>query len=189
MTDQKNLKIIAFVGLAGSGKSSAVEYLTEKGYPKIYFGGIVYGEMKKAGIEITPTSQQIFREELRVREGNDVLARRAIDNITDLRDAGQRHIILDGLYSWSEYKALKHAFPGELTVVAITAPKRIRHRRLANRPDRPFNDEEANTRDWTEIENLEKGGPIAIADYYIDNSHSLENLYEQIDSILHSIEF
>ena len=35
---QPHARIIALVGLAGSGKSSAVEYLTEKGFPKVYFG-------------------------------------------------------------------------------------------------------------------------------------------------------
>jgi dephospho-CoA kinase len=35
MTEHENLKIIALVGLAGSGKSTAVEYFTEKGYPKV----------------------------------------------------------------------------------------------------------------------------------------------------------
>ena len=39
---QRDVKLIAFVGLAGAGKSSAVEYVAEKGYPKIYFGGIIY---------------------------------------------------------------------------------------------------------------------------------------------------
>ena len=53
MTERPNVKIVAFVGLAGSGKSSAVEYLTEKGYPKVYFGGVIYKAMAEEGIEVT----------------------------------------------------------------------------------------------------------------------------------------
>jgi len=34
-----SVKIIALVGLAGSGKSTVTTYLKEKGYPSVYFGG------------------------------------------------------------------------------------------------------------------------------------------------------
>ena len=101
----------------------------------------------------------------------------------------QRRLVFDGLYTWTEYKALKHEFPGELTVVAVVAPKHIRHHRLTQRPIRPLTIEEANHRDWAEIENIEKGGPIAIADYYIDNSGDRNTLHREIDDILKRVEF
>lgn len=183
------VKIVAFVGLAGSGKSSAVDYLTEKGYPKIYFGGILYKAMEEAGIEITWESQQTFREEIREREGKDFIVKRAIKEARGLIDAGQKHIILDGLYTWSEYKILKHEFPGEITVIAIVTPKHLRKQRMANRPERPMTSEEVDQRDWAEIENIEKGGPIAIADHFIHNEGSLEKLHAEIDKVLDHIHF
>ena len=96
---------------------------------------------------------------------------------------------MDGLYTWTEYRILKREFPGEMIVIAVVAPKKLRHRRLAIRPERPFTQEEADKRDWAEIENLEKGGPIAIADHYVMNDSDLENLHKQIDVILEEIEF
>ena len=188
ITNQKT-KIIAFVGLSGAGKSEATDYIIEKGYPKVYFGGIIYKAMEEAGIEITPESQQKFREEIREREGKDFVVKRAIDQARKLIESGQNHIILDGLYTWTEYRILKREFPGEMIVVAVVAPKKLRHKRLAVRPERPFTQDEADKRDWTEIENLEKGGPIAIADHYIMNDGDLENLHKQIDAILEEIEF
>ena len=183
------VKIVAFVGLAGSGKSSAVDYLTEKGYPKIYFGGIIYKAMEEAGVEITWESQQIFREEIREREGKDFIVKRAVKEARGLIDAGQKRIILDGLYTWSEYKILKHEFPGEITVIAIVTPKHLRKQRMANRPERPMTSEEVDQRDWAEIENIEKGGPIAIADHFIHNEGSLEKLHGEIDKVLDHIHF
>ena len=185
----QDVKIIAFVGLAGAGKSSAVEYVAEKGYPKVYFGGVIYQAMNEAGIEITPESQQIFREEIRAKEGKDFVVKRAIQQINDLIESGQKRILIDGLYTWTEYRALKHEFPGELSVAAIVAPRRLRHRRLASRPERPFTAKEANERDWSEIENLEKGGPIAIADYFIVNDGDLDELHTKIDTVLKDVEF
>ena len=191
MSERENVKIIAFVGLAGSGKSSAVEYLTEKGYPKIYFGGIMYNEMRKAGIQPGDWEpEQKFREELREKEGKGVIAKRAVEEAHDLMKAGQHRIIFDGLYSWSEYKVLKHAFPGdEMTILAIVTSKHLRKQRMAHRPERPMTSEEVDERDWTEIENLEKGGPIAIADYFIHNDGNLEKLYQQLDNVLAGIDF
>lgn len=189
MVLNKDIKIVAFVGLAGSGKSVAVDYITEKGYPKVYFGGIVLDAMTEAGIELTEENEKPFREELRVREGKDFIVKRIINQIHDLINAGQHRVIAESLYSWTEYKALKKEFPGEFYVVAAVAPKRLRHRRLQNRPIRPLTQAEADGRDWAEIENLEKGGPIAIADHFVINDDSLEHLHTQIDKALNDIEF
>lgn len=189
MSTKENVKILAFVGLAGSGKSSAVDYLTAQGYPKVYFGGVIYKAMKEAGIEITWDSQKKFREEIREREGKDFVVKRAIKEARDLITAGQRHIILDGLYSWSEYKILKHEFPGEMTVVAIVTPKHLRYKRMADRPERPMTEQEINERDWAEIENIEKGGPIAIADYFVINDGTLDKLHASLDAISAEIAF
>lgn len=189
MSQRENIKIIAFVGLAGSGKSSAVEYLTQKGYPKIYFGGIIYKAMAEAGIEVTWESQQTFREEIREKEGKDFVVKRAVKEARDLIAAGQHRIVLDGLYTWSEYRILKHEFPGEMTVVAIVTPKHLRKQRMASRPERPMTSEEVDERDWTEIENLEKGGPIAIADYFVHNDSDLDSLHTQVDSVLKDVGF
>lgn len=186
---QPYAKIIALVGLAGSGKSSAVEYLTEKGFPKIYFGGIIYKAMDEAGIEKTWDNQQQFREEIRRKEGKDFVIKRVIKNIHDLVNAGQNKIVLDGLYTWSEYKFLKHEFPGQVVVIAIVTPKYLRYQRMAKRIERPMQPHEVDQRDWSEIENLEKGGPIAIADYFIINDGSLEQLHQKIDAATHDAHF
>jgi len=189
MTVNKNNKIVAFVGLAGSGKTEACEYVVGKGYPKVNFGAVVLDAMTGSGIEHTEENEKKFREELRVKNGNDFIANKIIEQIHALFDAGQHRIVAESLYTWTEYKTMKKAFPGELTVVAMVAPKRLRHRRLLNRPVRPLSQPEADQRDWAEIENLEKGGPIAIADYYIANDNDMDYMYQQVDQILGEIEF
>ncbi|MDO4684809.1 MAG: AAA family ATPase [Candidatus Saccharibacteria bacterium] len=189
MSDAKNVKIIAFVGMPGAGKSSAVDYVTAKGYPKVYFGGVVLQALKDAGLEQTPANERMMREKLRQEEGPDVIVARIAQQLRNLIAAGQRRIIADGLYSWTEYKYLKHAFPGEMNLVAILAPRSLRHRRLSKRPVRPLQPQEALERDWAEIEKLEKGGPIAIADHYIINTGDLTHLYTQIDRELDSLAF
>lgn len=189
MIQTQNIKIVAFVGLPGAGKSSAVDYLTAKDFPRVYFGGVVLDAMTEAGLEHTQENEKPFREKIREEEGKDFVVNRIITQIHGLVRAGQKRIIADGLYSWTEYKTMKREFPGELITVAIVAPKNIRHRRLSQRPIRPLTSEEASKRDWAEIEGLEKGGPIAIADHYIINDGSLEKLHQDIDEYLEEIKF
>ncbi|MBQ1344303.1 AAA family ATPase [Candidatus Saccharibacteria bacterium] len=184
-----DVKIIAFVGMCGSGKSTAIEVLTKQNIPKVYFGGVILNAIKEAGLEITPENEKRFREELRQKEGKDFIVNRVVKDTKSLIEAGQKRVVLDGLYSWTEYKILRKEFQHELTVVAIIAPKLVRRKRLANRKERPFTMQESAERDKTEIENLEKGGPIAIADYYIDNSGTIEELQQNVKKLLEQIDF
>ena len=84
----KDLKIIAIVGMSGAGKSVAVDYITRRGVPKVHFGNMIYREMEKRGIPITPDSQREFREMIRATEGQDWVVRQAIAEINDLIAAG-----------------------------------------------------------------------------------------------------
>ncbi|MDB5166940.1 MAG: putative Dephospho-CoA kinaselike protein [Candidatus Saccharibacteria bacterium] len=189
MTHRENVKIIAFVGLTGSGKSAAVEYLTDKGYPKVYFGGVIYSAMEKAGIPIGEENEKTFRVEIREREGEDFIVREIIKQINELIDAGQKRIIADGIYSWDEYKAMKQEFHSELDVVAIITPKHLRYHRLLTRSERPQTEAISIERDHTEIETIDKGGPIAMADYFVINDGDKEKLHRNIDAIVSEIDF
>ena len=186
-----NVKIIAIVGMSGSGKSVLVDHLTDKGYPKVYFGGMIYKEMEKRGIARTEDgeSEKKFREQIREEEGKDWVVRQVIAETKDLITAGQKRIVLDGVYSWTEYCTLKHEFPKCLTFIAIVVDKQLRYDRVAKRPGRSFDATAIRERDRSEIENLEKGGPIAAADYYILNNGTIEDAESRLDDILKQIDF
>lgn len=92
------------------------------------------------------------------------------------------NVILDGLYSWDEYKILKEEFK-DLVVIAIVCDKKLRYDRISKRKERAFNKEEIIRRDVTEIENSAKGGPIAYADYYLLNNGSMEKYEEDLAKI------
>ena len=186
-----NVKIIAVVGMSGSGKSVVVDHLTDQGYPKVYFGGMIYKEMEKRGIERSEDgeSEKNFREMIRETEGKDWVVRQVIEETKDLINAGQKRIILDGVYSWTEYKTLKHEFPKCITFLAVVVDKKISYARVAKRPDRSFDAKAIRERDRSEIENLEKGGPIVAADYYVLNNGTIEDATKRVDEILKEIDF
>ena len=87
-----------------------------------------------------------------------------------------------------DIRSLKELYPENFIVVAIHSDKALRYERLAQRKFRPLTKTEVDRRDYTEIENIEKGGPIAIADYHILNNGDVsilrQNLLELMDKIL-----
>ena len=127
--------------------------------------------------------EKTVREDLRAKE-KGAIANRIIAQIDELVAKEQRIIVADGLYSWNEYKMFKERFGDNAIIIAIAAPRKIRHERLAHRPIRPFTDAEVTAREYAEIENIEKGGPIANADYTLVNTTAPEDLLKQLDEIL-----
>ena len=47
--------------------------------------------------------------------------------------------------------------------------------------------EQAKSRDYAEIENIEKGGPIAMADYTLINIDTTKSLIEKVEKVLGEI--
>lgn len=179
-------KLIALVGMSGSGKSVVTDYLEENGWTKLYFGGITYKLMKEAGIERTEDgkSEKEFREKLRKEHGPECYAKFLEKDIKEELEKG--NVVLDGLYSWYEYKYLIERFK-DLKLICVIADKNLRYERVAARPDRPFDREAIEYRDISEIENLYKGGPIAFADYFILNNGSKEEEINRLKEILEEV--
>jgi len=185
MTTPIQTRTLALVGMAGAGKTLCAEHLQERGYYQFRFGSIVTDEVERRGLKINPVNERDIRLEFRENEGMDVMAKRALPL---LRTALETHqtIIIDGLYSFSEYRTLTQEFP-DMVVVAITAPRHLRYERLSKRTFRPLTPEEARKRDWQEIETMEKGGPIAIADYTLINDGTSEELLAKLDALLEEL--
>ncbi len=188
-------KFIAIVGMCGSGKSVLADALVEHGYGFRRFGQITLDEVKKRGLEPTEEIEREIREGFRAEHGMAAFAKLNIPYFDEL--LGKGHTVGDGLYSWDEYKVLREKYGTDMIVVAIYAPPETRYDRIGARasgsddPDlrnRGFSRDEAKSRDYAEIENSDKGGPIAMADYTVDNSGTLEEYRDQIKTFIEKLE-
>lgn len=179
-------KVVAIVGMCGSGKSVATDILEKEfGYKKVYFGGVTMDKLKEANLEITPENEKNMRESLRKELGMGAFAKILLPKIKEL--ASDFAVVLDGLYSWDEYKILKEVLGDKLVMIAIVTDKHIRYQRLLEREFRGLDNEQAKLRDIAEIENSAKGGPISYADYYILNNGTIEEYRCQLLDIINNL--
>lgn len=186
MTITETPRALALVGMPGAGKTLCAHHLQSRGFFQYRFGSIVVDEVVRRGQAINPENERVVREEFRVNEGMAAIALRALPHLKTAL-ASHTSIIIDGLYSFSEYKILSPELGASMVVVAIVSPRGLRYKRLAERIERPLTAQEAETRDFQEIERLEKGGPIAIADYTLLNNGEPEDLLALLDKLVEQL--
>ncbi len=176
------MKMVSIVGMAGAGKSEVARVFEENGFIRIRFGDVTDEEIKKRGLELNEENERYIRELLRQQHGVSAYARLNLPRI----DEASKHsdVVIDGLYSWEEYTFLKTYYGEDFYVVAVWASPRTRYARLSSRLNRCLTREEAASRDGAEIENINKGGPIAMADFTIINESSLEELRKETERII-----
>ena len=175
-------KIIAVIGMCGSGKTEAVKFFEKNGYKKVYFGEVVMDELKKLKLDVNETNERNIRENLRKEFGMGAMAVKSIDKIEKYFTVS--NVVIESLYSWEEFVIIKNKFGDNFKLLCIYTTKALRYRRLRERPLRPLSRLQAESRDNSEIENLNKGGPIAFADYTVLNDGTIEELKKKLKKFL-----
>jgi dephospho-CoA kinase len=187
-------KIVCITGLCGAGKSVVSDFFVKNEYQYVRFGQLTLDEVKRRGLEVNEANERVVREEFRAKYGMAAYAILNLPKFDELIKKG--NVIADGLYSFEEYKVLKEHFGESVIVIAVWAPPELRYDRISTRisgkndkdsRNRPFTREEAKSRDYAEIEKLNKGGTIAMAEYTIINHKDLKFLEEQINEIYEKI--
>lgn len=179
-------KIIAFVGMPGSGKGTCTDYLAETHhYPVVHFGNMLYEEVQRRGLN-NNEDENFVRTDMREKEGPAVFAKHAARKADEYFADGAKVVVFDGLYSWGEYKFLSEQYGDDLVTVAIAAPKALRRQRVLDRKDshRKYTLEQLIAREIAELETIDKGAPIAYADYTIVNNQDKQHLLDELEAIL-----
>jgi hypothetical protein len=197
--------IIAFVGLAFTGKSTSEllteEILDEKGvsWEKVYFGGHVVDEVKRRddaqewAPELRSYTQQqkerYIRELMREEHGLGAMAKLSTPQIDAAIGSGKA-VLIDDLYSEEEREILVAKYGlNRLQLVALTADWEVRVRRAEHRPQRSLNEKELFERDEAEIRNLHKAPPIARAHVTIlNNANELEDKDAALETLRRELE-
>ena len=176
------MKVIAFVGMPGAGKTEASNVAREMQIPVVVMGDVLREEVKNRGLEPTDKNIGAVANQLRKDEGMDAIAKRCIPMITAIRSGV---VVVDGIRGIAEVEAFKKAFDDNFTLVKIDAPFELRLDRLSmrGRSDDMSSAEGLHQRDEREL-SWGMGKAIDSATMSVVNLDPIERFKDEVRSIL-----
>ena len=180
------MKIIAFVGLPLSGKSTASSVAREMGIPVVVMGDVVREEVRRRGLELTDENAGRVANELREKEGMDAIAKRCIPKVME---AGKEKgvVVIDGVRGIAEVERFKKSFGDDFVLIAIESPLELRFERARKRKredDRGMESiEDLRRRDereisWGMLEAMQR------ANLTVENVSDIEDFRDKIREVL-----
>ncbi len=175
------MRILAIIGLPGSGKTLAAEFLEELGFKRFNLGDITREELKKQNLESTEANEKTIRDKLRKDEGMDAFAKRIAKKV---ETSSPKNIVLEDIISYEEVQYLKEKFKDKIRFVSIEAKENVRLNRLASRKVRPLTKEEVIQRDDHQLNSLNMKKSIESADYHLENNATIAAIKNDIINLL-----
>lgn len=176
--------LIGLTGTNGAGKTSAADYLKERGLLYLSLSDEIRLELAER--KESPTRENLTRvgNELRARHGAAVLARRVMARLSPGKD-----YVIDSIRNPSEVAALRE-LPG-FRLVHFDAPREERYRRAVERRDErtPLSFEEFAEQEDREMESHDPTAQqlratFGLADETLRNAGSLDELKQQLDQLI-----
>ena len=118
--------ILGLVGNYCSGKDTIAEILVEMNFYHISFSDLIREELKRRKKEVTRDNLINLGNELREKEGRDVLAKKALEQVKD----GENYVFTS-VRNPGEVELLKKR--NDFLLVNVTAPDKVRLQRLISR--------------------------------------------------------
>ncbi len=184
MINMENKKLIAIVGMPGSGKSLVSKAAINLNLPVYSCGDVIREEAIKKGLSLTHENLSKIMIEIREKNGAAAVVKKLIPKIMmDNKEVA----VVEGVRSRAEVEELKKHFKN-VKILAIHASPKVRFERLKmrSREDDPKTYEEFSSRDEKELK-LGIGEVIALADKMIINEDLIENFFLKALNILKEI--
>ena len=176
--------IIGLTGKNGSGKSVVAEYLQGRGYHYYSLSDVLREEAKKQGQEATRENMIALGNQLRDEGGPGVLAERVLDWLDP-----EKNYVIDSIRHPLEVKTLRRR--KDFILTHIRASQEIRFERMQERarPGDPttleaFQEIEAKEASSAKETDQQLDAAIESADATLDNQDTLEQLHEQVKSLI-----
>ena len=178
--------IIGLTGPLASGKDVAKKYIDRKYSASTYkFSTVLRDILDRLHLPITRNNMQDLSLDLRNRFGSDILAKVIT---ADAKNNANDIVIVDGVRRLDDIKHLRNL--PEFNLISIDANEKVRYDRMKlrneNKGDNVKTFEEF-LEDCRKEAELEIPTVMAQASYYLNNSGTLKDLYEQIDKIIEEI--
>lgn len=190
-----DMNIIGIVGPLACGKGVIAEYLIKKyKYTSFSLSTLVHAEVKKRGFtSVTRTILQDVGDDMRVKEGDGVLAKRAIKQLIKNNNQltqGKNKIIIEGIRNPGEVEYLR-SIPG-FFLIAVDAKREVRFQRVLKR-GKPWDPQDWKTfltvdmrdskgADKTNGQQVRKC--MSMADINLQNDTDPTHIYEMLEQAL-----
>jgi dephospho-CoA kinase len=163
--------VIGFCGLPGSGKSTALEAVSDLGVI-ITMGDVIRNEAISRNLIPNDVNLGKVAKELRLLGGDEIIAERTTDLI---KNQNSEIIFVDGVRSLPELSVFKKNW--NFPLIAIVTKKKKRYKRILirARSDDSKGEEMIRDRDQREID-FGLNEVIKAADLHISNNTSIEDL-------------
>lgn len=183
------MRVVAFTGLPGSGKSEAVAQARKQAIPVVRMGDFVLQEVRARGLPEQEEHVGPVATGMREQEGDDVWAKRTVHAIRDKQLPGLSDdtslVVVDGVRSPAEVARFRSELGDDFILVAIVVSDEIRHARILKRGRSDDTDEldivvarDQRERSW----GLDK--VIQQAEHKIHNEESLDRMRQEVNALL-----
>jgi len=175
------MRVFAFTGMPGAGKSVAVEVAKKQNIPVLRMGDFIWEEVRRRGLPIDSGSVAEVAMQMRTDFGPGVWAEKTVDRLKSLHtNVG----VIDGVRSEAELEVFRHRLGDDFTLIAVHASRPTRFQRLLSRGrDDDIKDEgQFIARDEREL-GWGLGRVIALADVMLVNEDSMPDLGEQVERV------
>lgn len=174
------MKILAIVGLPGSGKTTAIEAIKDLGIV-VSMGDVIRNEAKNRNLEPSGNNIGKIAKELREKGGPAIIAEMCVDTIKNLKN--DNVIFVDGIRSLSEVNIFRRFWKFPIIAILVDEKKRFNRLFERGRSDDPKSLEVLKDRDKREIEfGLDK--VLESADYKILNNSTIEDLKNETRKVV-----
>ena len=178
------MRVIATVGLPGSGKGELANVAVDHDVPVVTMGDVIRAECRDRGLDPATDHGQVATA-LREENGPAAIAERSLPLIEEELETSDV-VLVDGVRSDVEVDAFEDAFGDAFSLVSVEAPFDIRAERLDERGrDASAADggESLEARDEREL-GFGMGRAMDRADVTIDNTDTLDAFRERARSLL-----
>lgn len=176
------MRVVAFTGMPGSGKSLAVQVARDREIPIVRMGDLVREATEARGLELSDDNVGRVAAEMRDEHGMEVWADRTLEALDDL-DADAA--VVDGVRGIAEVDRFRDALGESFVLVAVHASPKTRFERLRDRDrdDAPDDRDEFEARDRREL-TFGIGAAIALADVLLVNEDEPAALRREVERVL-----
>lgn len=178
--------IIGITGTNGAGKDTLADYLKKKGFTAYSLSDILREECEIQGLEKNRENLQKIGNDLRRKFGGGILAERVIKKI---RENESNNFAITSIRNPQEVHFLKKQ--NNFLLMNIDAPINLRYQRIKSRKMAEdfvtfevFKQQEEREKISADPNSQQLIEVAKMSDYHIDNSGTIEELYQKVDKIL-----